>query len=76
MNDEGSCGPLLSNRRRNRCVSESAAFHDARQNDSGTVKAYIQSRNRAGSIGSGRLPPPGRHRIEQPCKVLSLYIFN
>ncbi|XP_066909576.1 la-related protein 1B [Halyomorpha halys] len=65
INDEGGCGPLLSNRRRNRCVSESAAFHDVRQSDSGTVKSYIQSRNRAGSIGSGRLPPPGRHRIEQ-----------
>lgn len=65
MNEDGvSCGPLPKDRRRNRCVSESS-FHDRRDDNTGHVKSFAQSRARTGSIGSGRLINAGRYRNEQ-----------
>lgn len=64
--EAGSCGPLPKDKRRNRCVSESSS-QDRRHYDdtSYTVKSITQARSRTGSIGSGRLIPPNRHRSEQ-----------
>uniref|UniRef100_A0A0K8S4M9 La-related protein 1 n=3 Tax=Lygus hesperus TaxID=30085 RepID=A0A0K8S4M9_LYGHE len=56
--DNAACGPLPSDKRRNRCVSESDSA--VRKDDTGTSRAY-NSRTRTGSIGSGRFL---RHRSE------------
>ncbi|KAF6215684.1 hypothetical protein GE061_000015 [Apolygus lucorum] len=56
--ENAACGPLPSDKRRNRCVSESDSA--VRKDDSSTGRAY-NSRTRTGSIGSGRFL---RHRSE------------
>ncbi|BES91007.1 DM15 [Nesidiocoris tenuis] len=57
--ENAACGPLSSDKRRLRCVSESDSA--ARKDDPTTSKPYYNPRNRAGSIGSGRF---ARHRSE------------
>ncbi|XP_014244951.1 la-related protein 1B isoform X2 [Cimex lectularius] len=61
--DQTTCGPLPSDRRRNRCVSESDTTR-RREDGQCMNKSYYQARNRAGSIGSGRFVSSGRHRAD------------